>query len=139
MIAATGELLAVAEPAENISSQQLSFEDRRPTHGARALDRTVVVPPYHPRGRPDGPGGDLPSLDVGPSRAWADDFIVKGNNGQDKEKRGAIEVMAPNFADVLATLTIKQIGILELTPTDDTSIRSHRAGMYFEYGQLSYP
>ena len=81
----------------------------------------------------------FPSLDVGPSRAWADDFIVKGNNGQDKEKRGAIEVMAPNFADVLATLTIKQIGILGLTPTDDTSPRSHRASMYFEYGQLSYP
>ena len=78
-------------------------------------------------------------VDVDPWRAWADDFIVKGNNGQDKEKQGAIEVMAPNLADVVATLTIKQIGIFELTPTDDTSIRSHRASMYFEYGQLSIP
>ncbi len=81
----------------------------------------------------------FPSVDVDPWRAWTDDFIVKGNNGQDKEKQGAIEVMAPNLADVLATLTIKQIGILELTPTDDTSVRSHRASMYFEYGQLSCP
>jgi hypothetical protein len=78
-------------------------------------------------------------VDVAPWRAWADDFIVKGNNGQDKEKQGAIEVMASNLADVLATLTIKQIGIFELTPTDDTSIRRHRASMYFEYGQLSVP
>jgi hypothetical protein len=77
--------------------------------------------------------------DVDPWRAWADDFIVEGNNGQDKERQGAIEVMAPNLADVLATLTIKQIGIFELAPTDDTSIGSHRASMYFEYGQLSFP
>jgi hypothetical protein len=75
--------------------------------------------------------------DVDQWRAWADDFIVKGNNGQDKEKQGAIEVMAPNLADVLATLTLKQIGIFELAPTDDTSIRSHRASMYLEYGQLA--
>jgi hypothetical protein len=78
-------------------------------------------------------------VDVDPWRAWADDFIVQGNNGQDKEKQGAIEVLAPNLADVLATLTIKQIGIFELTPTDDTSIRTHRASMYFEYAQLSIP
>jgi hypothetical protein len=78
-------------------------------------------------------------VDVNSWRAWVDDFIVHGNNGQDKEKQGAIEVLAPNLADVLATLTIKQIGIFELTPTDDTSIRSHRAGMYFEYGQFSIP
>jgi hypothetical protein len=78
-------------------------------------------------------------VDIDPWRAWADDFIVKGNNGQDKERQGAIEVMAPNLADILATLTIKQIGIFELIPTDDTSISSHRASMYFEYGQLSIP
>jgi hypothetical protein len=99
----------------------LSF--RRTNHGIVPTDLAVT----------------FPNVDVGPWRAWADDFIVKGHNGQDKEKQGAIEVMAPNLADVLATLTIKQIGIVELTPTDDTSIRSHRAGMYFEYGQLSFP
>lgn len=81
----------------------------------------------------------FPSVDVDLWRAWADDFIVKGNNGQNKEKQGAIEVMAPNHDDVLVTLTIKQIGIFALTPTDDTSIRSHRASMYFEHAQLSIP
>jgi len=77
--------------------------------------------------------------DVDQWRAWADDFIVKGNNGQDQEKQGALEVLAPDFAEILATLTIKQIGIFELAPTDDASIRSHRASMYFEYAQLSIP
>ena len=79
------------------------------------------------------------NADVDPWRAWADDFIVKGNNGQGKEKQGVIEVLAPNISDVLATLTLKQIGIFELTPLDDATIRSHRASMYFEYGQLSLP
>lgn len=77
------------------------------------------------------------SADVEPWRVWADDFIVNGNNGQDKEKQGSIEVLSPNLADVLARLTIKQIGIVELTPTDDG--RAHRAGLYFEYAQLNYP
>jgi hypothetical protein len=79
------------------------------------------------------------STDVDPWRAWVDDFIVKGNNGQGKEKQGSIEVMAPNLSDVLATLAMRQIGILELVTVDDTSLRSFRASMYFEFGQLSYP
>lgn len=80
----------------------------------------------------------ISNADVEPWRAWANDFIVNGNNGQDKEKQGSIEVLSPNIADVLVTLTIKQIGILELTPID-VSPRSHRASMYFEYAQLNYP
>ncbi len=80
------------------------------------------------------------STDVGPWRAWVDDFIVKGNNGQGREKQGSIEVMAPNLSDVLATLTMRQIGIRELVPLDHTSaLPGHRATMYFEFGQLSYP
>jgi hypothetical protein len=82
---------------------------------------------------------NFPDADVDPWRVWVDDFIVRGNNGQSKEKQGAIEVLTPNLSDVLATLTIKQIGILALTPMDDTSTRRHRATMYFEYGQLSFP
>jgi hypothetical protein len=69
-----------------------------------------------------------------------DDFIVKGNNGQGKEKQGSVEVMAPDMSAVLATLALRQIGILELVPVDDTSpLRGYRASMYFEFGQLSYP
>lgn len=79
------------------------------------------------------------STDVDPWRAWANDFIVEGNNGHDKEKQGVIEVLTPNLTDVLATLTLKQIGIFELTTADSTSIRSYRASMYFDYGQLSFP
>ena len=69
-----------------------------------------------------------------------DDFIVNGNNGQGKEKQGSIEVMAPDMSAVLATLALRQIGILEMVPVDDTSaLRGYRASMYFEFGQLSYP
>jgi hypothetical protein len=79
------------------------------------------------------------SGDVDPWRAWADDFIVKGNNGQGKEKQGSVEVMSPNLSDVLATLAIRQIGIRELVPDDTSALRGYRASMYFEFGQLSYP
>ena len=80
------------------------------------------------------------STDVDPWRAWVDDFIVKGNNGQGKEKQGSIEVLAPNLSDVLATIATRQIGIRELTPLDHTSaLPGYRASMYFEFGQLSYP
>lgn len=80
------------------------------------------------------------STDVDPWRAWVDDFIVNGNNGQGKEKQGSIEVMAPNLSDILATLAIRQIGIRELVPADDTSaLPGYRASMYFEFGQLSFP
>jgi hypothetical protein len=79
------------------------------------------------------------STDVAPWREWVDDFIVKGNNGQGKEKQGSIEVMAANLSDVLASLALRQIGIRELVPDDTSALRGYRASMYFEFGQLSYP
>ena len=79
------------------------------------------------------------STDVDPWRDWVDDFIVKGNNGQGKEKQGSLEIMAANMSDVLATLALRQIGIRELVPDDSSALRGYRASMYFEFGQLSYP
>jgi hypothetical protein len=81
----------------------------------------------------------FPSLDVRPWREWVNDFIVNGNNGPDKEKQGTIEILGTDLAQVYATLTLKQIGILELAPTDDTTTRTHRARMYYDYAQLSIP
>jgi hypothetical protein len=81
----------------------------------------------------------LAAADVDPWRAWVDDFIVKGNNAQGKEKQGTLEVLAPNVVDVLATLAIRQIGIFELRPIDDAASRSYQASMYFEFGQLTCP
>jgi hypothetical protein len=81
----------------------------------------------------------LSDVEVEPWRAWVDDFIVNEHNGQDKERQGSIEVLSPNMVDVLVTLTVKQIGILELAPTGNVSPRTHRVSMYFEYAQLNYP
>lgn len=79
----------------------------------------------------------LANVDVAPWKAWVKDFIVGGNNGQDKEKQGVIEWMSPDFSTVVAKLTIGQIGIFELAPVVDATPASHRASMYFESGQLS--
>jgi hypothetical protein len=79
----------------------------------------------------------LANVEVAPWKAWVKDFIVGGNNGQDKEKQGVIEWMSSDFSTVVAKLTIGQIGIFELAPVADATPASHRASMYFELGQLS--
>jgi T4-like virus tail tube protein gp19 len=47
---------------------------------------------------------------------WADDFIIKGNNGQGAEKTGAIVFKSPNMKDDLGTLDLKGVGITSITP-----------------------
>jgi hypothetical protein len=42
---------------------------------------------------------------------WADDFIIKGNNGQSAEKDGSIVFMSPNQKDELGTIELKSCGI----------------------------
>ena len=70
--------------------------------------------------------------------AWAQDFIVAGNNGQDKERQGAIQFLGPDLS-LVATLAMHQIGIFELTPIPDGPGQRHRAKLYFESAQLSLP
>jgi hypothetical protein len=67
---------------------------------------------------------------------WFDDFVIQGNNGSDKELSGAIEYLAANGKDVLATLELEQIGIFELVPGEfgaqKDSVASFTVSMYFE-------
>ena len=36
---------------------------------------------------------------------WHEDFVIKGNNGEDKEKGGTLEYLTADLKDVLFTLT----------------------------------
>jgi hypothetical protein len=45
---------------------------------------------------------------------WFDDFVVQGNNGDDKEKLGSIEYLAPNLQDVLMAVKLLNVGIYSL-------------------------
>jgi hypothetical protein len=56
------------------------------------------------------------AVDAGPWEDWFDDFVVKGNNGQDKELQGSLELLAPNLTDVLARIELSHAGIFALAP-----------------------
>ncbi|HWF86401.1 MAG TPA: hypothetical protein VG222_16185, partial [Vicinamibacterales bacterium] len=68
--------------------------------------------------------------------AWHEDFVINGNNGQDKEKGGTLEYMSANMKDVLFTLTFSGLGIFKLTPekveAGSENVRRVKAEMYCE-------
>jgi hypothetical protein len=45
---------------------------------------------------------------------WHEDFVIKGNCGQGKEKGGSLELLAQDMKTVLSTVTFEQLGIYEL-------------------------
>ena len=67
---------------------------------------------------------------------WHEDFVIAGNNGQDKEKGGTLEFLTANLKDVLFTLTFNGLGIFKLTPekveAGTDNIRRVKAEMYCE-------
>ena len=48
-------------------------------------------------------------------KAWLDDFVVKGNSGDDKEKGGSLELLSANRAEVLMSLKLRNLGIASLS------------------------
>src|SRR5262249_51654960 len=43
--------------------------------------------------------------------AWHEDYVVKGNNGPDKEKNGGIEFLDPTRKTTLLTIELKRVGM----------------------------
>ena len=68
--------------------------------------------------------------------------VIKGNNGDDKEKGGTLEYLTPNLQEVLFTLTFQHLGIFKLTPekveSGSENIRRLKAEMYCEDIQFDY-
>ena len=73
---------------------------------------------------------------------WFEDFVIKGNNGDDKEKGGSLEFLSPNLQDILFTLTFKHLGVFKVTPekveAGSENIRRIKAEMYCERIEFSY-
>jgi len=67
---------------------------------------------------------------------WHEDFVIKGNNGDDKEKTGTLEYLTPNLQETLFTLNFRHLGIFKLTPekveAGSENIRRIKAEMYCE-------
>jgi phage tail-like protein len=86
---------------------------------------------------------DFPNLQISLAEAsandlysWHEDFVIKGNNTQDKEKGGTLEYLTPDLKTVIFTLTFQGLGIYKLRPekveAGSETIRRVKAEMYVE-------
>jgi tail tube protein gp19 len=71
---------------------------------------------------------------VGLFYTWLDDFVVKGNNAQDRERTGVLEYLSPNMASVLLAVNLFNLGILKVSPepAGADAVRRSRVEMYCE-------
>ena len=92
---------------------------------------------------------DVPNLAVTMPEAnaedffdWIEDFVIKGNNGQNGEKAGTLEFLGANMKDTFFTLSFHGLGICKVTPLRNESgaegIRRVRAEMYCEEMSLMF-
>ncbi|HYV66015.1 MAG TPA: hypothetical protein VE964_07210 [Myxococcales bacterium] len=67
---------------------------------------------------------------------WFDDFVVKGNNTEDKEKSGTLTYLTPNLQEELCQVTFSNLGIFKLTEEQMASksegVRRVKAELYVE-------
>ena len=67
---------------------------------------------------------------------WHEDFVIKGNNGEDREKGGTLEYLTPNLQEVLFTLHFYHLGVFKVSPdkveASAEPIRRLKVEMYCE-------
>jgi hypothetical protein len=66
---------------------------------------------------------------------WHEDFVIKGNNGQQKEKTATLEFLTADLSSALFTLQFSGVGIFRLeseAQANVDAIRKVRAGLYCE-------
>jgi hypothetical protein len=73
---------------------------------------------------------------------WHQDFLINGNCGQEKEKSGTLEYLAPNLQDVLMKVQLGNLGIFRLAyeseHPDGAHIRRVVVDLYCERMELEY-
>jgi hypothetical protein len=85
---------------------------------------------------------DIPNLSVymppdaaSPWVEWQDDFLINGNNGDDKERSGSL-IFFNDAGDELGRFTLSHLGLFKLTPekveSGSEAIRRVKAEMYCE-------
>jgi phage tail-like protein len=75
--------------------------------------------------------------------SWHEDFVIRGNNGDDREKNGTLELLTPNLREVLFTIGFQHLGIYKLAllevQTGAENIRRLQASMYCEQMTFAAP
>lgn len=83
----------------------------------------------------------LPEADAGPFYQWFDDFVVKGNTGDDKERPGFLELLSPDLKTVLLRMNFSHLGIFSFSPMKQDasadSIARVKVEMYCEQITIS--
>jgi hypothetical protein len=74
-----------------------------------------------------------------PFREWFEDFIIRGNNDDDKERAGTITYLDPFLTDPLAVLQLHHVGIFRVAeePQGPTGPRRVRVDLYCERMELT--
>jgi hypothetical protein len=127
-----------AKAPAGIGSKQQKWARSNFTFEMAGLDgkRVARIEPFTVRQRPaENPVGEardyekapsaieFPNLKISLSQAgaeswtdWHDDFVVKGNNGEDKERNGAIVFRTPDYQGELGRINLFNCGIFRLAP-----------------------
>ncbi|HWI62853.1 MAG TPA: phage tail protein [Symbiobacteriaceae bacterium] len=75
--------------------------------------------------------------------AWHEDFVIKGNNGQDKEKNGTLYLLATNRQDVLATIKFYNMGVVAIreavSESASDTIARYEVELYVERMEFEGP
>jgi phage tail-like protein len=78
----------------------------------------------------------LPESDAEAWFDWHEDFVIKGNNDESKEKSGTLEFLGADLKTVLGTIEFFNLGIFEMrtqrTEVNTDQIRRVKAGLYCE-------
>jgi hypothetical protein len=73
---------------------------------------------------------------------WHEDFVIKGNCGEDRERGGTLEYLTPDLKEVLFTLNFYHLGIFKITPdkaeAGAEAVRRVKVEMYCEDIKFSY-
>lgn len=73
---------------------------------------------------------------------WFDDFVIKGNCTQDKEKNGRLVFLSPNLQDELLSVNFYNLGIFKYNVDDSEankeSIKRNTVELYCERMELKY-
>ncbi len=73
---------------------------------------------------------------------WHEDFVIRGNNGQDKERGGTLEYLTPDLREVLFPLRFYNLGVFKLTPEQEGEggerVRRIKVEMYCEDMRFSF-
>jgi len=73
---------------------------------------------------------------------WHEDFVIRGNNDEGREKTGSLTLLSPNRSDELCTVNFYNLGIFKITPDKSEAnadqIKRVTAELYCERMEFQY-